>query len=403
MQNYKQPGAWALALALMSAGQLTHADDGVSLSGFVNIAGGFVDNPGTNITYGGYREKEIMFENSMLGIQISKPVSDSVTATVQMTSRGTNDFDVEIEWAYLSWQATDNSKLRVGRLRMPLYLFSDYLDVGYSYPWITPPAEVYYLPFNNINGLDYYLTRSLGQFDTSFQAYYGSYSEEFIPVGGTSLAKANSRDQTGVVFTLGQDWWTLRTAFHRATSSVDLSALPLGNTTLGGFTNSLRQLGYGVNADNLIVFEDTFEFFQIGINLEKNNFLLTAEHVEFETDISVFSKDVREYLMLGYRYDDYLFHITKSRSKDERNHPEAGIAPGRPLPVVGSSNVLIGTINAIAMAQLEQRDTMTYGVRWDVGDGVALKLQYQTFEERGRGLKAPEEQNVYSFAVQSVF
>lgn len=38
------------------------------------------------------------------------------------------------------------------RLRTPQYAHSDALDIGYSYPWVRPPVEMYNLPLDNYEG-----------------------------------------------------------------------------------------------------------------------------------------------------------------------------------------------------------------------------------------------------------
>jgi hypothetical protein len=200
------------------------------------------DNPG----YGGYDEEDLTLNKNLLGLQITGQVADKLTATAQFIARSGSDYEVNSEWAYLTWQASDNSKVRVGRLRTPFYMYSDFLDVGYSYAWITPPQEVYYLPFNNVDGIDYYTTAVIAGFDTSFQAYFGSFDDELSLGGSTSAAK--TRNQMGIAATLGKNWWTLRAAYHQADLSVDVTGIRLdAATTVGDFTELLTaQCGQAV-------------------------------------------------------------------------------------------------------------------------------------------------------------
>ena len=297
-----------LAPLVFALGILPAQASDLKFSGFLSVGGGFVDDE-DSLAYGGYSEEDLNFNNNILGLQVTGTVADKLTATAQFIARSSNDYDVASEWAYLTYQATDSTKIRVGRLRTPFYMFSDFLDVGYAYSWITPPREVYYLPFNNVDGIDFYTTGSIGGFDTSLQGYFGTFSDE-LDFNGNVLP-AETRNQIGVAGTIGKDWWTLRGAYHVAELSIDFSEVPLSSTaTFGSFANTLRAFNYGKNADNLLTEKDDASFLEVGLNIDTGTFVAAAEHVEFEPKSSFLSKNIREYVMVGVRTGNWLFHVT---------------------------------------------------------------------------------------------
>lgn len=379
----------AAALALVLAAPLGQAAE-LNFSGFLSVGGGIVDedyDSGSN--YAGY-EEDLTFNRNLLGLQVSGQVNEKLSATAQLIARKGDTYDVGAEWAYLTWQATDNMKLRAGRLRTPFYIYSDFLDVGYSYGWITPPQEVYYLPFNNVDGIDLYATQTLGIFDTSVQLYFGSFDDEFNFDGVTSAAQ--TRNQMGMAATLGKDWWTLRAAYHQADLTVDVtSAALMPGLNLGQFIGSIPA-PFSFVGPRILVEQEQATFAQIGFTVDTGRFVAAAEHVEFEPENSMLAKNIREYVMLGVRSGDWLFHATAAQSKDEAVNLVAGI------PVAPSTAQLIGTLNAIAAAQADEREVISLGSRWDLASGVALKLQIDDVDEKVRG-----DQKVYSVAVQTVF
>lgn len=385
----------ALAIALCMAAPLTHAGD-INFSGFLSVGGGFVDdenNPG----YNGYDEKDLTFDKNLLGLQVTGQVNEKITATAQLIARSENDYEVNAEWAYLTWQASDSIKVRAGRLRTPFYMYSDFLDVGYAYAWITPPSEVYYLPFNNVDGIDFYATKTVGIFDTSIQAYFGSFDDE-LTLGGTP-SEAKTRNQMGLAGTLGKDWWTLRAAYHQADLTIDVSPIAISPTmTIGGFTSTLTALGYANNAERLLVEEDDAVFTEFGINIDTGRFVAAAEYVEFDPGDVVLSKNIRQYVMVGLRAGSWLFHVTGSEAKDEATDPAAGITPGQAMPVFGNTSVLIGTLDAIAQSQVTEREVVSLGARWDVASSTALKFQVDDVDNKNAG-----DQKVFSVALQTVF
>ncbi len=377
----------ALTGLILGSIPLAQAED-IKFSGFLSVGGGFVDDA-DSIAYKGYDEEDLTFDHNLLGLQFSGKISDKLTATAQLIARSTDNYTVSSEWAYLSWQMSDNTKIRAGRLRTPFYVFSDSLDVGYSYAWISPPQEVYSVPFNNLDGIDIYSTGTLGSFDTSIQAFFGGFEDE-LNFGGV-LATTKTRNQMGVAATLGKDWWTLRVAYHNTDLWVDVSGVPLGNTTIGGVAQTLTNFGFAKNGDDLLLEDDKGTFADVGLNIDTGTFVAALERTELEIKYSLLAKRIREYAMGGVRFGDFLAHVTFSRSKDEIMHPEAGIPAG------GSTNVLIGTLQAIAKAQVETRDVITLGLRWDVTSGTALKFQVDDVDD------SKGDQKVFSVAVQTVF
>lgn len=374
------------ALAIVSAmlAPLAQASD-VGISGFLSVGGGMVDDE-TSVSYDGYSEEDLTFDRNLLGLQVTGKVSEKITATAQLLARSENDYQVDAEWAYLTWQATDNGKVRAGRLRTPLYMYSDFLDVGYSYPWISAPNEVYYLPFNSVDGIDYYLTAAMGSFDTSFQAYFGSYDSDFSFEDGTQ-GNASLRNQMGVVVTLGKDWWNLRAAYHQTDLTVDVFS-----PTLDGFVAQLETNPmFAYLAPRITIDDDQGTFAQIGLNIDTGMFVAAAEHVEFEVKETMLAKNVRDYVMVGLRFGDFLFHVTGSKANDEIAALSVGV------PVSAQTAQLIGTLDAIAAARNVERDVISFGTRWDVASGTALKLQLDDVDDvRG-------EQKVLSVALQAVF
>lgn len=386
----------AAAIALMMSTSLASASD-VTVSGFLSVGGGMVDDE-NSISYSGYDEEDFTFNRNLLGLQVAGQVSEKVTATAQLIARSEDDYQVNAEWAYLTWQASDTVKVRAGRLRTPLYMYSDFIDVGYSYAWITPPEEVYFSPFNNVDGVDVYLSNTLGIFDTTFQAYVGSFTDDFVQNGVVTNTKA--RNQIGFAATLGKDWWTLRAAHHQSELTLDLSGVvinPNPLTTLGDFAASLALFGFPDNTQRLLAEEDDVTFTEVGFNLDTGRFVAAAEYIEFDPGESMLSKNIRQYVMVGVRAGEWLFHVTASEAKDEASHPERGIPAGQPLPVFGSTDVLIGTLQAIAEAQVIEREVMSLGARWDVTTGTAIKFQYDDVDD------SVGDQKVYSVALQTVF
>ena len=123
---------------------------------------------------------DLRFDNdSKFGLQVTADVSENMQAVAQILAAGSDqNFDMDVEWAYLDWAINDTFSLRGGKVKEPVFLISDYIEVGYAYPWIRPPQEVYRNnPINTINGMEALIQMDVGDMSFTIQPYLGSNNE----------------------------------------------------------------------------------------------------------------------------------------------------------------------------------------------------------------------------------
>ena len=155
----------AIALCAVCASASSFAE--VHINGFASIVGGkTLDDDTTRYGY----DNDISFKNeSVFALQLSADLQDKLSATAQIVARGNNSFDAEFEWAYLTYEFTDELQLSAGKMRVPFYRYSDFLDVGYAYRWVRPPQSVYSIPFSTYEGLSLLHTSQIGDWDSTLQ------------------------------------------------------------------------------------------------------------------------------------------------------------------------------------------------------------------------------------------
>ena len=113
------------------------ADDAWRLSGFASLGAGKIQDD--ELSYLGYDDEWSYKGDSVLGLQLSGDIAERLSFNIQALARGVNfegdEFKPELEWMFLRYQLNSNWRLRAGRMRTPHYLYSETLDVGYSYVW----------------------------------------------------------------------------------------------------------------------------------------------------------------------------------------------------------------------------------------------------------------------------
>ncbi|HBC55559.1 MAG TPA: hypothetical protein DCZ03_00205 [Gammaproteobacteria bacterium] len=101
-------------------------------------------------------ESDATLIHSAAGIQLDAILSNEVRFSAQLVGTGLEDnFNVRAEWAYGAIKLSPETTLRAGRIRLPTFIVSDFFEVGFAFPWVTPPPEIYFLsPILNLEGVD---------------------------------------------------------------------------------------------------------------------------------------------------------------------------------------------------------------------------------------------------------
>ncbi|AOW76663.1 hypothetical protein A3Q34_07200 [Colwellia sp. PAMC 20917] len=352
-----------LALASSFISYTAQAD--INLSGFASITGGITTS--SDETLYGFNDTFDFKNGSLLAIQASSNIGEGLDITAQIVSRGENDWDTEFEWAYVSYNVNDKFRVLAGRQRAPFFMYSDFLDVSYAYPWITPPKGVYDLIFNTFDGLSGIYSSTLGEFDTTYHFIAGNNSDEIEVFGEKS--SPNMDNILGGAATFNRDWLTLRAAYFNADVSIP-------STGLDGLANNWNAFGYPKFADNTRIFEDKATFTELGFQIDYEGILVVGEYTTLKIDNTLLGEEESYYVMLGKRFDRYLVHITYGVDEDTAANDFTSVIPsGTPL------DALKVPTQDVITSQKNDSSYVTVGLRWDFHSSASLKFEYTGFND----------------------
>lgn len=363
----------------------------IEFNGFLSVSAGTLSNEDLG-DYRGYDEDWNTDPDTTFGLQVSSNLTKNITATAQVIARGTDDYDIEAEWAYLRYSINDHWDVKLGKLRNPYYFYSDFLEVGYAYPWVTPPTRTYGIPFADFAGIDTNYSHSLGDFESNWQLVVGRHESTLD--GDVDIDITNI---TGLYWTLSGDWFSFRLGGNYSKVTVQTPALaPL----LVG----LNSVGFAAVADQLDAVDDSGVYWNAAFNVDHNDWLFHLEYTLLDRDEQTFiSQDSTYIVMVGRRWNDFTFHITWNAvdSDNDRdfinngvvaaNVPDAvidGVLLSQGVPAAGIPAVPQVQRDAIATAiadplraganaalvEADQTDIIV-GVRYDFAPGTALKVE----------------------------
>lgn len=168
--------ALAAALLLLAALPVA-AQDGPRLSASAFATLGWAQSDSA-IAYQGIADGGTVRRDSVFGAQLDAQFSPRWSATVQArlapSQQHESAWDLRASWAFLAWRPDNDWLLRLGKVRVPLYLRSENLDVGQTYDEVRLPAELYTLsPANDFTGANLARSWGLDQGELTLEAYFG--------------------------------------------------------------------------------------------------------------------------------------------------------------------------------------------------------------------------------------
>ncbi len=313
----------------------------------------------------GLLEDELTFEPlSVFAVQSNINLTNGLSATLQLKSVGAEDYDIEAEWAYLSYDINSKLTLQAGRKLNPVYLFTDSIDLGYTYHWIRPPADVYLLEAISYNGANLLYQDYAGDWEFSSNIWFGSErgSEDF----GDNLSGEQidaDYDIWGASFEATYDWASFRLA-TTTYRDLTLSNLSAAVTQDVEFDSDYYSLSVSLRPGNwFIVGEYTF-YNSEGDDLEAANIVASVpSSIEGRFP---FLDDLESawYISAAYTIGKWTPHITYS----ERTFENQGIDSNSPIFSLPGTSAL--------QSAAEERSTLSVGVRYDFYKSASIKFEY---------------------------
>jgi len=328
--------------------------------------------------------------DSNLGLQADVAINNWLSLTGQGLVRkdAEDDYGAEATLAFAKAKVNDALSIRVGRMGVPVFMISEYRNVGYANNFVRPPQEMYsQVPFNNIDGIDAVWQHAFG--DTSFTAQLAAGRSK-APVA----VNLNVEMKSLVALNLVAEHGPFTVRFGRADGKLTVT----GSASLDGLLGSLRSAGAGYRlpalntlAGDLVADSKKASFTSVGLGLDWHNFIGQSEYAKRKTD-SYINSTTSWYVMGGYRIGKFLPYYTHGQLAVDSvvaNTVPAACPAGYPAactPTLRALSAGVATLRSSGLGQGEQ-STDSIGVRWDLYSSAALKFQVDRITPKnGKGL-----------------
>ncbi|TMO82802.1 porin [Pseudoalteromonas spongiae] len=282
---------------------------------------------------------------SILAVQGTYRFNNKLSFTAQLVAKGVDDFKPEFDWYYVTYQANEDWTFMAGRRNIPMYYFSEFAEVGYAYPWMRPPSNLYWWQVTQFDGAHAMYSFEIGDYSNTITAFYGNeYSDDNVEMlyydklyGGTArTVNEYWTDIAGFNWNMSGDFFDLRFVYFqndrdRETIQQDGSISP--------YTPFSQQfIGFGGQ-----------------VNISDFTILFDMNYVEYDDAVGT---EFPTYLIsVVYNIDEFQPYVSYSKADHERSN--------------------------VPTEDLEEHYMLSYGLRYDFYSNVAFKVQYDTFVDQG--------------------
>ncbi|MDN6319984.1 MAG: hypothetical protein ACTHYN_03565 [Marinobacter sp.] len=311
-------------------------NDRVRFNGFFSTG---VARASNDAGFAGITEKTNVADLSLLALQGTFDVTEKSQAVLQLVGRGSDDWEPQVEWAYLSHRPTNNLQLRAGKMRIPFFMYSDSLEVGYAQPWARPPQSVYGpIAITSYVGADASYNFNFENSSLTATAFTG-FTDEDGNSGDVEL-----RNMGGINLTWTDYIWTVRGVAATAETYIDA-------TKLGALAPP------GIKVNSLLADFSRGNFYGVGASYDDGEWQIIGEVTRVEVD-GKFPDTDSAYLSVGHRFGSWTPYVAAGwiESKDESERTGAFIPGAVPESILNY-----------------QREEFSVGTRWDITPGVAIK------------------------------
>lgn len=340
-----------------------------SINGFGTLGGSynsnenilFRDNVFSNV---GSKGDFSLTTHSKLGLQLDHKISDSLEATLQEVGSKKRDgkIDLDLDWANVKYTPNDNISFKLGRMQLPVFMYSDSTNLNYANTWTHLPKEIYSLiPFKSFNGIETEIKQVYN--DHNFNLEFSSGYEKDNIYTQEGIADTRLKNLFGVSLSDTYKNFKVRSSYFQGDGKIAVDEL----YQLIDVAKSM-----GINsAQNYSLDDLKFKYYSLGSSYQGDNLFLSGEYVWVDSNNKVVDNINGWYISSGYQFDKIMPYITYGKAKQK-----GATSDDIPVldPIYGGDFIKTQFDKMISIFAYTQ-ESISYGLRYDIYENMALKFQ----------------------------
>lgn len=343
-----------LIIGFISSTSLFALDiEGYNITGFAST--GLINSNNSRAYEATINDENNFYRNTSLGAALKKSVNEEFSVHTQMVTKfHENDFILVFDTGHVNYSPNNNRLIRVGKMRLPVWAYSEYKYIGMVNPWLEGPIEVYAVnPIESYFGMSWTEKFEFSGWHLDFEVMAGGGPLNISTGSGEVIG--NMKNGVGANLVLSSTHWRWNLNYLQA----DVSAV--------AYINSTADLVTGNGLDEKVSFVVDFnlphsKFISTGLKYENYGYLVLTEFVRVDSDVADIDNYNAYYITLGKSFikEKWFAHYTHSR-------------------ITENDSVTTTAIDG-------KQYTHSIGLTHNIDYNLNLKLQYsETTVEKGTG------------------
>jgi predicted porin len=374
-----------ILLGLTSNNMFASNQDDVSLHGYGTVGIAYQDNEDVlyrnSINTKKGSRGDLSFANySSFGLQLDVPVSEKISLTTQGIVSENTENHLELSWLNAKYQLDDDSSIRIGKMRLPTFMYSDILNVSYSYDWVRLPDMYSLIPLNSYTGIELNHDMEFNNLSIMATALYGQSKNTLYHSSNEGIIEesdANADDLYIIKLKFLYDDFTFRVGYSKF-------LFTLSNKKLDSVLAQLNSLNIPIvtQAVNQYKIKDTsVKYLEIGARYDFEKSYVVGEYLKYSNN-SFLPNNTSWYVGTGYNFENWSPFILYSTISSSQNYKDIKPQEGTPIEismVIDGANQVLSQISKNGVnVELE---TLSLGFRYNLSENSILKLQYDRQQE----------------------
>lgn len=296
----------------------------LQIHGFADIVGTQTNTDFTLNDLGNHADQLGFDPESRLGLNLSSAVADGYIFAAQILARGGDKgaYKLLADWIFVTYKPSDRVMIRAGRQINPAFLFSEQVDVGFTYLWTRLPYELYgNYPIKSFNGISMAYIIPIGNYTFKTEILGGSSDIDIEKPNYSVESRADN--MRGIQLTLNSDQTEFRMAYIANNSEATITGAGL--------------VDFG-----------TIQLYSVGANINWNKFILFIEGSRMDGNAASIRSVTSAYMSLGYKFEsNFTSYITYAMANDYNGtiFTNPTISPAVPTTTKDAQHSLIVGVN----------------------------------------------------------
>ncbi|MBT9456518.1 MAG: hypothetical protein IV097_07840 [Burkholderiaceae bacterium] len=370
-----RPKILIVALALAAAS--THAadlGDAFKLEGFGTLAAHAADDPVATMRTdarnpNGSRDGRWRLDgDSLASLQLTVNPDGELRGVAQWLAKDdlAKRMRPRTEWFYASWDAAPDWNLKLGRLVLPAFMLSDTRNVAFAQTTARPPTVLYGLnPISHLDGGSFAWRQPAWGGHLSLDGTAGR-SQVKLALGELDLSRI-----AGISMRWSHNGTSLRAGHSTYRAAMNVPSLQRAMATLTGGSTACSNCA-AVFAERAPGADFEGSLSAIGASFEQGHWQFQAEYAYRNSNTILVSKASAWYGLVAYRWLAWTPYLVLGAVRTHEPPlgllTAAGAPPGATATQAAFEQFLRGQVD---------RRVLQLGLRWDLHDGLALKVQLE--------------------------